>query len=399
MTLSVEYSNFQISSSYEIPKSLRQLLYKAWQNRYEEFYEEEADGTISLEETLLEILDALGDRDDSLCHVRYVCMAIILALAVEPTVKAYLPNEQKTEKIWKSIVNWSKNRELPTEETINQLFPQKSLGSQSIDEALDVFKNLLQALNPANAKEALLEILDDCLEGYAIFPGSQGRRDLFNWWLLEVVPAAWCLQFPENVYTIKGIQSLDRNFLQDDLPDIFNNYKNQLSRLLLFNKLNINLDEVPFEQLVHYTAVEYYLTIEDELPADATNLEKVNKFLESFNHLCQAEAWEKASTIFRTRLETPTNDELHRQLRLWGYYKEQINISLRLFRKLDLSIDVICANSLGTAYGFVGQYQEAINYHQQALEIAIVIGSRDVLAVYVGCLGEDYVSLGQYQEA
>jgi hypothetical protein len=108
MTLSIEYFNFQISSSFEIPESLRQLLYKAWQNHYQELYEE-ADGTITLEETLL-------------------------------------------------------------------------------------------------------EILDDCLEGYAIFPGSQGRRDLFNWWLLEVVPATWCLQFPESIYRINSIIPFNSNF-------------------------------------------------------------------------------------------------------------------------------------------------------------------------------------------
>lgn len=68
MTLSINYPNFQISSSFEIPESLRQLLYKAWQNHYEELYEEETDGTITLEENLLEILDALGDKDNSVCH-------------------------------------------------------------------------------------------------------------------------------------------------------------------------------------------------------------------------------------------------------------------------------------------------------------------------------------------
>ena len=60
-----------------------------------ELYQEEADGTITLEETLLAILDPLGDRDDWLCHSRYVCMVIILALAVESTVKVYLPEERK----------------------------------------------------------------------------------------------------------------------------------------------------------------------------------------------------------------------------------------------------------------------------------------------------------------
>jgi hypothetical protein len=58
------------------------------------------------------------------------------------------------------------------------------------------------------AKKALLEILDDCFEGYAIFPGSQGKRDLFNWWLLEVVPATWCLHYPKTLYTINGLQNL-----------------------------------------------------------------------------------------------------------------------------------------------------------------------------------------------
>jgi hypothetical protein len=212
MTLSIDYPNFQISSSFEIPEFLRQLLYKAWQNRYEELYEEEADGTITLEETLLEILDALGDRDNSPYHYRYVLMALILALAVEPTVKAYLPNDQKTEQIIRLVINWFENKQVATKETINQLFPQKSVGNQAIDEALDVFKNLLQTLNPVKAKESLLEILDDCLEGYAIFPGSMGRRNLFHWWLLEVVPASWCLQFPESFYTIDGIQSLNHNF-------------------------------------------------------------------------------------------------------------------------------------------------------------------------------------------
>lgn len=197
MTLSIDYPNFQISSDLEIPEFLRQLLYKAWQNHYQELYEEEADGTISLELTLSEILDALNKGDKSLCHSRYVCMAIILALAVEPTVKAYLPDDQKLEQVFNLVINWTKNQEVPTVEEIEPLFPQKSVGNQAIDEALDVLKNLLQVLNPAQAKKAILEILDDCLEGYAIFPGSMGRRDLFNWWLLEVVPSSWCLQFPD----------------------------------------------------------------------------------------------------------------------------------------------------------------------------------------------------------
>ncbi len=84
---------------------------------------------------------------------------------------------------------------------------------QAIDEALDVFRNALRVIDSSQAREAILEILDDCFEGYAVFPGSHGRRDLFNWWLMEAVPATWCLQFPQVVYTMKGLQELNQNLL------------------------------------------------------------------------------------------------------------------------------------------------------------------------------------------
>lgn len=209
MTLSVDYPNFQISPCFKIPKSLRQLLYQTWLHRYEELYEEENNVTTSLESALLKVLSALEVDNDSLSHFRYVYMALILALAVEPTIKAYLPNDTRSEQIFKLVANWWQTGEVPSQEQIKGLFPQKSVGVQAIDEALDVFRNLLLVLSPKIAKIALLEILDECLEGYAIFPGSERRRDLFNWWLLEVVAASWCLQFPHKIYTIKGIQTLN----------------------------------------------------------------------------------------------------------------------------------------------------------------------------------------------
>jgi hypothetical protein len=71
----------------------------------------------------------------------------------------------------------------------------------ALHEALDVFANLARAFDPAAAPDALLEMLDDCLAGDAIFPGSDGRRDLFNWILIEVVPAAWKQRLSAAIYT------------------------------------------------------------------------------------------------------------------------------------------------------------------------------------------------------
>jgi hypothetical protein len=262
--LSCYYPDFQISSSFAIPKHLQDLLHKVWQRHYEELYEEDGKGTISLEETFEEVLDALHNQEDILGHSRYVLMALILALAVQPTVEAYLPDDTRPRIILILIAIWlskviktsssdnyaiiiMRTSETPvqlTEEANmpdgkssevisrwfeeigsakpeaslvsdinNQLFPKRSVGTQAIDEALDVFRNALRVLDSSQAREALLEILDDCFEGYAVFPGSHGRRDLFNWWIMEAVPATWCLQFPQVVYTMKGLQKLNGNLL------------------------------------------------------------------------------------------------------------------------------------------------------------------------------------------
>ena len=209
-TVLSHYQTFHISDHYKIPSSLHDLLAEAWHNSYEELYEESAKDTISLEELYIKILNAFENNNFDSLHSHYLLMAMIMSQAVLPTIKAYLPHDTRPQKVDQYIDNYLVNQttlansEITT--IINELFPYESEGNQAIDEALDVFKNLLRVLNFEEAKEALLNIFDDCLEGYAIFPASQGKRDLFNWWLLEVIPAAWCLQFPKTLYTIKGLQ-------------------------------------------------------------------------------------------------------------------------------------------------------------------------------------------------
>ena len=56
-------------------------------------------------------------------------------------------------------------------------------------------------------------------------------------------------------------------------------------------------------------------------------------------------------------------------------------------------------NNLGTAYYSLGQYQQAIQFHQQSLEIKKEIGDRHGEASSLGNLGTAYGSLGQYQQA
>jgi hypothetical protein len=76
---------------------------------------------------------------------------------------------------------------------------------QIIFEALDVYMSAIKTLDYNQSLESLLDILENCLEGYAIFPGSHGRRELFDWWLLEVVPASWYLMPPSSIYSLEKL--------------------------------------------------------------------------------------------------------------------------------------------------------------------------------------------------
>jgi hypothetical protein len=204
-TPDIYYPKFEINSNYIIPASLKNILLETWSRRYSELYEENPDSQISLENTFKRLLNDLwNESTPSNAHKRYVWIAYSLGLATQPTVESYLPNEKHVQLLLRYTSRWI-NGELEEEDHISQnLFPHLSIGSQSIDEAIDVFRNLQRMINDSESSQtALLEILDDCIEGYAIFPGTEGRRDLFNWLLLEVIPAAWGFQSPNFLYTMK----------------------------------------------------------------------------------------------------------------------------------------------------------------------------------------------------
>ena len=74
--------------------------------------------------------------------------------------------------------------------------------------------------------------------------------------------------------------------------------------------------------------------------------------------------------------------------------------ALEISRKIgDRNGEAASLGNLGNAYDALGQYQQAINFHQQSLEIDREIGDRSGEAKSLGNLGNAYDSLGQYQQA
>lgn len=208
----------------QMPASLQKAMITAWNQHYEELYESESDGTVLLEDALGKILNSFQSSNRTLMQLRYVWMALTLAVVVEPTIKYYHPDNPIPEDTINNLTKWLlktiaelfypkeqvnqdfENVVTNTSVEINHLFSDKKISSfQVLSEALDVYISAVKALEPDHSLQALLDILDDCLEGYAIFPGSYGRRELFNWWLLDVVPSCWYLLPPTSVYSLNEL--------------------------------------------------------------------------------------------------------------------------------------------------------------------------------------------------
>jgi hypothetical protein len=214
-------TDIRLSLLQNIPDYLKVAINKVWQRHYEELYESEADGTALLQDALDEVLQLFQGSSQTLCHLRYVWMALILTLVVEPTIEYYQPHNSIPRATISQISFWllesieiaiihesqsaenNKTKLLDTTAEVLNLFSCNKLASfQVLYEALDVYKSAIRSLDSNQSLEALFDILDDVLEGYAIFPGSAGRRELFDWWLLEVVPASWYLLPPNSIYVI-----------------------------------------------------------------------------------------------------------------------------------------------------------------------------------------------------
>jgi len=201
--------------SAEIPDSLRLVIERIHGYSYAELYEEKNIQGISLEDSLITVFDAVEKEKNSLdISYCYFFMAIVMGIAVQPTIKTYLPRETITGNIFQYLFqNWIYPQD-NYQPNFNVSFQdyQNYLGQyQALDEAVDVFENMLQVLESVKTRAAILNILDDCFQGYAIFPGSQGRRELFDWWLSDVIPSVFCGRLPKNIHTLKGIDKMTKH--------------------------------------------------------------------------------------------------------------------------------------------------------------------------------------------
>jgi tetratricopeptide (TPR) repeat protein len=87
-------------------------------------------------------------------------------------------------------------------------------------------------------------------------------------------------------------------------------------------------------------------------------------------------------------------------LMLWGQYKTVIDMHRRLQGKLsDPWLRSASSGNLGTAYRNIGEYQEAINCYEQALDIVRENNNKGGESTWLGSLGIAYSDIGQVEKA
>lgn len=164
--------------------------------RYPELYEAvDARAIRDFDAATSDVLAALGDPSiDDRAWRRLGVMGHAALVEVMPTIAAHWPPGLASANAVRSALDtWLSGASSPA--AVDSL-PAAPLAPQALGEAMGVVDSAAHLLDRREARAALSEILDSIFQGYAVFPGSEGRRALFDWWLDEVVPAAAALRAP-----------------------------------------------------------------------------------------------------------------------------------------------------------------------------------------------------------
>lgn len=170
----------------------------------------------------------------------------------------------------------------------------------------------------------------------------------------------------------------------------------------VLHELSINVGIQDITERVHYRAVKNWLG-KYKPEAKASNLEQVRGYVEAFHHLCEIKEWQKAGIVLSASINTTigTDYALYRQLEIWGYYNEQLEIYKRLLSHENIppNLCVVALVGLGNVYGRLASYSKAIDYSQKALERSRETVNCQSEATALSNLGIGYAGLNQWKKA
>jgi tetratricopeptide (TPR) repeat protein len=193
--------------------------------------------------------------------------------------------------------------------------------------------------------------------------------------------------FPDAVVTMEILEDLERrSILQYLSPGEFR-FQPRLREFVKERTADLTT--------AHERAIVYFWEHRLKIWDNDTPLSGIAEYEETFYHECQLGRYQDAFG---------TVSVCHNFLRLRGHYTTLLKLYGQLHRDWQPTTEErqdygdVC-NNLGLLYDSLGEYQQALNAHQQSLEIQREIGDRHREASSLMNLGNVYNSLGQYQEA
>ncbi|CCI09858.1 tetratricopeptide repeat protein [Microcystis aeruginosa] len=200
--------------------------------------------------------------------------------------------------------------------------------------------------------------------------------------------------------TEEDLRYLARLSLLQEFPPEYNVKRRQFQFLPLISMVVQDQANPEILRSAHQLALDYYLA---HLPVPPwESLEDLKEYLEAFHHAGALGEWQLAYDIlYQERGGEGKDRSIKSFLDLQGFYRKQAELYEQIIAGSQRE-QVCYRNSLsylGSCYRSLGQYEKAIAYHQQSLEISEAMGDQQEVAISLGNLGNCYNCLGQYEKA
>ncbi len=192
------YTRFAIIDRYPLPPKVRAALEAIWDQHCTELGDDNHDAIRGrLGVSIDRITSLLLETSDG----RARCFGLSLALACAATIESY---DAYVEQAIKLIDTLRENETTSNSSFLHLLTKHELLElPQAAAEAWLVLHANVDLRTSADQREAIRLMIESCIDGYAIVPGSEGRRDLFNWMLVDVIPAACRCELAKRIYTLE----------------------------------------------------------------------------------------------------------------------------------------------------------------------------------------------------
>jgi hypothetical protein len=200
------FSEFDPAFKDDLDTEIIEYLKKLWNTNYVELNDEDygykVEHESNLEDDLKQLLDYLNSEQQKVFLKRSQRFAWSMTLAVLPILKNHLDSRLKVN-LFKQLSSWLTHTfDMKTLKKIISLYSHNG-HSYAAYESLFVLLASLGILKKSDIEKANYQIIDSCLLGIAICPGTLSRRVIFNWIINDVFPHIYMQKRADYIYTFQ----------------------------------------------------------------------------------------------------------------------------------------------------------------------------------------------------